>query len=399
MRTPRITMLTTSFPRFADDDASIFILRIVEALSQKGIGGEVIVPLDANEPPNATIGLFSIKRYRYGLFKKGALAFGAGIMPNLRSRRSLVSQIPLFLGMMSLKAGRALQKDSVLHAQWLASGVAAWAVHLFTRKPYIISLLGEDAKLIKSAILRPLLRPVLRSAAAVTAVNSAVLRDLQTNFSLLPERCHFISTGVAVPKVLEEEIGQTLDRYGLEKSRPFLLSVARVIPLKGIHHLIRLIAEPALSKLDLVVAGGSEDAAYVKSLTEQAQALGVAARVHLIGRARPRDIPALLQGAAAFASASSYEGRPNAVMESLAAGCVTLVSNIPPHIELVTDGKSGLVVQIEDAPKSAERLASILGDATQIEKMRLEAVKSMAENSWEACADAFIQVYQSVLRR
>ena len=390
----RLTMLTTSFPRSPDDDASIFIRRIAEALSAKEVEGNIIVPFDSSEPATEHVGRFEVRRYRYGVFSKGKLAFGAGIMPNLRANPLLITQVPPFLLAMAYHGLKLSRKADLIHAQWLASGIAAWAVHCMSGKPYVVSLLGEDAKLIKLKGLSLLWGLVLRGSAAVTAVNAQVLKEIQSRFSISKERCFHISTGVSVPRASQEAISQALEKYQLTFSAPFLLAIARVIPLKGIHHALKIISEPTLKDFHLVVAGGKDDFSYYGTLEKLANELGIRDRVHFIGRASPNDIPALLHAAAGFISASSYEGRPNAVMEALAAGCLTIVSDIPQHRELVRDQENGLLVNVEATAGTANKIKETLASPTLVAALQQNAINSMAENSWDACASALLSAYQ-----
>ena len=92
-----ICFLATSFPRSLDDEASVFLGRLIDAYSEIGIRGEVIVPHDRAETMEDQRGNFAIHRFRYGLFSAGRLAFGSGILPNLRRNRLLSLQVPLFL--------------------------------------------------------------------------------------------------------------------------------------------------------------------------------------------------------------------------------------------------------------------------------------------------------------
>jgi glycosyltransferase involved in cell wall biosynthesis len=141
------------------------------------------------------------------------------------------------------------------------------------------------------------------------------------------------------------------------------------------------------------VAGGKDDLSYYETLEKLADELGIRERVHFIGRVSPNDIPALLYGAAGFVSASSYEGRPNAVMESLAAGCLTIVSDIAPHRELVRDQENGLLVNVEDSISTAKRIQDTLTNPALLTAIQQNAKTSMAENSWDACASALISAY------
>jgi hypothetical protein len=67
----RLCILTTSYPRFPGDDASIFVKRLTDALAKQLEDVQVIVPLDAAEPAMEEEGNVSVLRFRYGLFRDG----------------------------------------------------------------------------------------------------------------------------------------------------------------------------------------------------------------------------------------------------------------------------------------------------------------------------------------
>ena len=90
----RICVLTTSYPRHSEDDASIFVQRMIRAMSKQDIAGFILVPRDSTEPQREQTGPFTVIRFSYSLFRKGALAFGGGIVPNMKRDPLLALQAP-----------------------------------------------------------------------------------------------------------------------------------------------------------------------------------------------------------------------------------------------------------------------------------------------------------------
>src|SRR5687767_3818142 len=134
-----LCILTTSYPRHAADDAGIFVKRLVEALSSEGATGAVVVPRDADEPTIELQQGFRVRRFHYGWPKHGGLAFGAGILPNLKSKPWLIFQAPGLILAMS-RAAAAEQSARLLHANWLIAGLSAYLCARKNRKPYVITL-------------------------------------------------------------------------------------------------------------------------------------------------------------------------------------------------------------------------------------------------------------------
>ena len=72
----RVVVLTTSYPRRSDDVAGVFVRDAVEHLRDAGIDVEVVSPAS---------------------FRHFGLAYGHGIVGNLRRRPWLALAVPLFL--------------------------------------------------------------------------------------------------------------------------------------------------------------------------------------------------------------------------------------------------------------------------------------------------------------
>ena len=133
----KLLVLTTSYPRGADDVAGTFVRDGVEALRAAGAEVRVVSPAS---------------------FRHYGIAYGDGIVNNLRAAPWKALALPLFLLSFARAARRAARGADVVHAHWLPSVVPAMA----TGKPVVLQLWGSDAALATRA--RPLARWLVRRA-------------------------------------------------------------------------------------------------------------------------------------------------------------------------------------------------------------------------------------------
>jgi len=120
----KILVLSTSYPRGPGDGAGRFVADAVEQLEGRGVPVEVVSPAS---------------------FRHFGLAYGHGIIGNLRARPWLVACIPLFLWSFR-RAARRVDCDLV-HAHWLAAGLVASTL----RRPFVVQVWGTDVELARRA--------------------------------------------------------------------------------------------------------------------------------------------------------------------------------------------------------------------------------------------------------
>ncbi|MBN8548795.1 MAG: glycosyltransferase family 4 protein [Deltaproteobacteria bacterium] len=388
----RICLLTTSFPRFPDDEASVFLQRLVEGYSDSGASGIVIVPRDKTEEPRSTCGNFAIERFGYGVFRRGALAFGAGIMPNIRRNPTLLLQAPMLLLQLTRLAIVKRAEYDVLHANWALALLAAWVASYVTKKPYVVTLRGEDIPLIRKPILRLLCGLALKRAAAIVSVNQQFLTDIRSVVKLDSEKCFVVPNGVSVRVPAPAESAAFLATRGLS-GKKFALFVGTVIPRKRVEALVRALKLPSLQEHYLVICGRLDDTTYVEELKKLALELGVTERLRLEGGTAPSKIPLYLQAADLYLSASTFEGRPNAVLEALSAGTLVAVSEIAAHAEIVQHGVNGFLFNADEI-STLDRILSGEAASTVVRtRVREAASKSLKGHSWESCAQSYLNIF------
>jgi glycosyltransferase involved in cell wall biosynthesis len=179
-------------------------------------------------------------------------------------------------------------------------------------------------------------------------------------------------------------------RFGPEGERaelgaPYVLTVSTLDPRKNIEVVMdafRLVRRHR-PELLLAVAGGVAPGASAPSDQEGVRMLGFVDDVRLA---------ALYRGASAFVYASRFEGFGMPVVEALASGAPTVVSSHPS-----LDEASGQAAFRAD-PESPEAVAEELEAALQRgAERRSEGLRHAGQFTWEACGEAVLRGYESVL--
>jgi len=135
---------------------------------------------------------------------------------------------------------------------------------------------------------------------------------------------------------------ETLSQWGIEPKK-YILIVARLISLKGVHHLIQayknmqVTAPEILDGRKLVIVGdscGTEQ--YVDDLKSMAKDND---SIIFTGFQSGNTLSELFSGASLFVHPSKSEGLPLSVLEAMSFGLPVLVSNIPGHTQLISESE------------------------------------------------------------
>jgi len=333
----KIAVLTTSYPRYEGDPAGNFVADAVERLRERGVEVEVVSPAS---------------------FRHYGIAYGAGVMGNLRRRPWRAGVLPVMLGSFSRAARRAARDADLMHAHWLPAG----AVALTTGKPFVVQLWGTDVELARRA--RSLARAVLRRARLVICASNA-LADAARELGAREVRV--IPSGVDVPERVAEEA---------EPSE--VLFAGRLSPEKGILDLVE-----AAQGMKLVVAGDGPLRDRVPG------ALGFVPH-HALGP--------LYERAAVVAVPSHREGFGVVCAEAMAYGRPVVAGAVGGLLDLVADGETGLLVPPRDVPALRRALERLLGDRGLRQRMG-EAGRERVRTrfAWPAVTDATIAAYEEAL--
>lgn len=398
MTAPKITVITTSFPRFLGDEASLFLGRLVDALSKEGASGVISVPYDEKELTDDTRGNFAIHRVRYGLFGRGRLAFGQGILPNLRKNPFLLLQAPLMLLQLFRGALKNREHWELIHGHWIVTAFPAFLLHIVTKKPFIITVRGEDIKLLRTP-LKHLFVPILNRATHLTTVSDEFKREISECCPSLRDKLSTVPNGITRFQITNEQKEQVKESLKISSStRHVLTYVGRVVPLKQPELLIEMLSKLSFASECCLVLAGRITENYKAELLSHAKQHGVADQVILPGALTPIQIGALYAISKIYLSASTHEGRSNSVLEALANGLPACVSQIPGHCELIKHDENGMLFSVNSAEDAAIQLTSLLEDPGRWDKISQKAKESVASLTWKECAKLYISHFSDALR-
>ena len=213
-------------------------------------------------------------------------------------------------------------------------------------------------------------RLLYRRADVLTANTTGVMDSLVPLFQA--RQLALLPNPLPMP-VVPVSVGSAGDRQGF-------VSVARLVPQKGIDVLIRALAQTTGAARDWtlnLVGDGPER----EALQRQVQQAGLQEQVQFLGfRSDPQTF--LLQ-AGVFVLPSRFEGMPNALLEAMAAGLAVVVTDASPGpLEVVVDGVSGLVVPSDDPSAIADALDRLAADPLLRKRLGAAARDTLHQSDW-----------------
>ena len=176
---------------------------------------------------------------------------------------------------------------------------------------------------------------------------------------------------------------------GLPES--YLLHVGNRAEHKNTDLILRTFAEISgrRPELHLVMSG-----AGVAGEAERIVELGIAERTHVC-KVSDADLPTLYRHASAFLFPSRYEGFGLPVLEAMAAGCPTVVSDNPALVEVV--GEAAAVVPLSDPGQLAGIVERILDDAAYAGRLREAGLVRARQFTWRRTAELTRPAYDLAL--
>jgi glycosyltransferase involved in cell wall biosynthesis len=328
----KVLVLSTSYPRSPDDAAGRFVADAVEGARARGVEVDVVSPAS---------------------FRHFGVAYGHGVIGNLRARPWRMLLVPAFLW--SFRRAAARVECDLVHAHWLAAGLVAATL----RRPFVVQVWGTDVELARRAPW--LARWILRRARLVVAASSFLAGEAR---ALGARHVRVVPSGVAIPPSVGEP-----------EEPPHVLYVGRLSPEKGVEELVE-----AADGLPLRLVGDGP------------------LRLPSAGFVPPSELGPWYERAAVVAAPSRREGYGVAAREAMAWGRPVVATRVGGLVDAVDDGVTGLLVPPRDVPALRAALERLLGDAELRSRLGAAArAKAERELSLDAAAEALVAVYREAL--
>lgn len=239
----------------------------------------------------------------------------------------------------------------------------------------------------------------VRLADAIILNSHSLVDEVQEHLKADPDKIRLIPEAVDHdlfnPGDREEAFQHVSDRYGVRK--PFVLFVSSLWPYKNCEGLIRAFAaaKSELGDRQLVVVGPGRDVEYVGSLRTLAASLGVADDIVWVGGVPLSETVHFYRAADVFVYPSHNETFGLPILESMAAGCPVVTSNVTAMPE--TAGGAALLADPKDPDSIADAIVKACGPEN--ERLRKAGPERAGEFTWAATAEKTLAVYREVHRR
>lgn len=251
----------------------------------------------------------------------------------------------------------------------------------------------------KDAFLHKLyVREAITKADHLIAITEATKQDIIKFYKVNPEKITVVYHGVDKDRFrLMQEGEESLVVYVKTKyniTKPYILYIGNVQPRKNIQGLIKAyqqLRNTTGHNYQLVIAGAK--AWLVEDVMKE---IGENYREDIIftGRFQDKELAPLLWGSDLFVLPSFYEGFGLPILEAMACGVPTLISNTPSLVEV--GGEAAISFDPHSIDDMVKVLDNVISNPDLRTRMREKGLKRVSEFSWSRCAKETIDIIHKV---
>ena len=306
----------------------------------------------------------------------------------------------------TLSIGLAMARDEVdadvVHAHtWYADMGALWISTLY-RIPLVVTLHSMEplrpwkADQLGSGYLVSswIEKTAVESAHRVIAVSHKMREDILEYFKADPARVVVIHNGIDPDQFRRTTDRDALDRLGVRA--PYVLFVGRITDQKGIFHLLEA-ARALPAGVQVVLCASAPDTPEIEERLRRAVA--GQPNVKWINEMVPVGVVTQLYShAAVFCCPSVYEPFGLINLEAMACETPVVASGVGGILEVVEDGKTGLLVPPAQPAALAQALTRVLGNPDLARDMGRAGRRRVEEKfAWASVAERTEQVYADAI--
>jgi starch synthase len=253
-------------------------------------------------------------------------------------------------------------------------------------------------------------------ADGIIAVSESMKRDIQRIYDVPAERIAVIYNGIDSALYRPTLDLNVVASYGIDPKKPYVLLVCRITRQKGITHFLNAVKylRPGIQAVICASAPDTEELRHeVSKKIEQLKAKETDGIFWISETVPLKNLIRLYSHAAVFVCPSIYEPFGIINLEAMACGTPAVASSVGGIPEVVSDGKTGLLVPFRarspdnHEPKEPEQFAmdlagavnKLISDPETLEAMGRHARTWVKEHfSWEVIARETIDFYKRVIR-
>jgi len=358
-------------------------MKILQILPELNVGGVETGTLDLSKHL-VRLGHKSVVVSAGGTLVKELEAGGAKHYVLGVNKKSIISMFKLIPKLVEIIKQEEID---IVHAR---SRVPAWVAYFACRRSraiFVTTCHGYYKKHFFSV--------VMGWAKRVIVLSNVIARHMIEDFSVPHERIKL------VPRSVDLEKFKYLDPKTKRKEDFNVGIIGRITPLKGHLHFIKAMARISrlVPRLKIWIVGDAPASkeAYKEELQILVRRLGLWHCTEFLGT--QRDVPGILEHLDLVVLATTtHEAFGRVVVEAQAAGVPVVATKVGGVIDIIEDGKNGLLVPPADSRSMAEAIMRIFKDTQFARELAQNAYAKVKEKySVELMVKNTLDIYREVL--
>ena len=216
-----------------------------------------------------------------------------------------------------------------IHYHAEGSCAMLWLPHLF-KKRIVVTIHGLDWQRSKwggfaTKYLKFGEKLAVKYADEIIVLSKSVQQYFKDTYN---RDTKLIPNGVSIPTTQKPNIIK--EKYGL-KGNDYILFLARIVPEKGLHYLIKAYKQIKTDKKLVIAGGASHTNDYLKEIQEMVKNDD---RIIMTGFVQGQELEELFSNTYLYCLPSDVEGMPISLLEAMSYGRNCLISNIEENTQV-----------------------------------------------------------------
>lgn len=230
----------------------------------------------------------------------------------------------------------------------------------------------------------------LNRAQHIITMSEIIKQNLVDHFSIAPQKITVIYEGVSELFHPYDQTEVLKFRQDVGLTKPYLLTVATLEPCKNYPTLIKAFKK-LNTDLDLVIIG--KKGWRYQEIFSLIRELKLTERVKIIGYVPQDNLPLFYNAAELYVHPSWYEGFGLPVLEALACGTPTIVSNSSSLVEI--GGDAVLYFNPNSVDELVFKIETLLKDSELKKNLSAKGIEQAKNFSWEKTAQKTLSILRN----
>lgn len=186
-----------------------------------------------------------------------------------------------------------------------------------------------------------------------------------------------------------------IDSLSSQKERKYerqIIFVGRLSKEKGISNLLE-IAKNLPNDIHLFIIGSGPEEDKVKETCKQKSNL------HFLGYQHHDRTISLIRGSDVIIQTSLVEGVSTTILEAMACKTPIIASKISSNMEILSHGKSAILVEIGNTEKMLNEIISVFNDKSNALKIAEQAFVEVKKYDWKEVGEKYLALYNDLLQK